>query len=368
MTFGKLGSSPRVRESRSTAVMRSWASGSSPRVRGKRLPGREGGLRGRLIPARAGKTSRGSSTASSAWAHPRACGENLVYLMLLTAGFGSSPRVRGKPQGPCPVGRLGGLIPARAGKTHLTEEEEACTKAHPRACGENSGEVSSSRSATGSSPRVRGKPHQLGGQGPRRRLIPARAGKTRGASKPASGLEAHPRACGENARRCRRRRGGRGSSPRVRGKRAERRQDVRRGGLIPARAGKTAEGAQRVRADEAHPRACGENPLPTGGRSSAAGSSPRVRGKPPPLPLHRRPHRLIPARAGKTKRESSTPRSRRAHPRACGENYAPMIAALGSAGSSPRVRGKPQPLAPHAPHPRLIPARAGKTPPIAGAR
>ena len=239
MTFGKLGSSPRVRESRSTAVMRSWASGSSPRVRGKRLPGREGGLRGRLIPARAGKTSRGSSTASSAWAHPRACGENLVYLMLLTAGFGSSPRVRGKPQGPCPVGRLGGLIPARAGKTHLTEEEEACTKAHPRACGENSGEVSSSRSATGSSPRVRGKPHQLGGQGPRRRLIPARAGKTRGASKPASGLEAHPRACGENARRCRRRRGGRGSSPRVRGKRAERRQDVRRGGLIPARAGKT---------------------------------------------------------------------------------------------------------------------------------
>ena len=106
--------------------------------------------------------------------------------------------------------------------------------------------------------------------------------------------------------------------------------------------------------------------MPTGGRSSAAGSSPRVRGKPPPLPLHRRPHRLIPARAGKTKRESSTPRSRRAHPRACGENYAPMIAALGSAGSSPRVRGKLEASAGLDMVARLIPACAGKTQALRG--
>ena len=95
-----------------------WKDGSSPRVRGKRLPWRSG-------------TGRISD-------HPRACGANGIECAHRTCRHGSSPRVRGKRRllqrrrGP------GRIIPARAGQTTPVR-------------------LFTPRGGGGSSPRVRGK-------------------------------------------------------------------------------------------------------------------------------------------------------------------------------------------------------------------
>ena len=152
---------------------------------------------------------------------------------------GSSPRGRGKPGGP--LGGAGGrrLIPARAGKTKRVDELSQPLRAHPRAGGENATREYASACQLGSSPRGRGKPIATHVDMTTPRLIPARAGKT--ARPPRSGycLPAHPRAGGENEGQghCLIRR--RGSSPRGRGKRSRRCRQASPRRLIPARAGKT---------------------------------------------------------------------------------------------------------------------------------
>ena len=91
------------------------------------------------------------------------------------------------------------------------------------------------------------------------------------------------------------------------------------------------------------------------------GSSPRGRGKRPQQRAELLVFGLIPARAAKTAETSRTTTSRRAHPRAGGENLATFALGLGVGGSSPRGRGK---LRPHVRLPGeqgLISARAGKT-------
>ena len=192
----------------------------------------------------------------------------------------------------------------------------------------------------GSSPRVRGKlPLHIGvavGLG----LIPARAGKTSSRPVTRPGTRAHPRACGENTAVRARSSADHGSSPRVRGKRFLKPdcQVMRR--LIPARAGKTLYRANGFDGDMAHPRACGENVLVSGGEWVAAGSSPRVRGKPRGRRPCSRTHRLIPARAGKTDADPYSRDTLAAHPRACGENKGLGNLIVASVGSSPRVRGK----------------------------
>ncbi|EFW09847.1 hypothetical protein HMPREF9005_1171 [Actinomyces sp. oral taxon 178 str. F0338] len=51
--------------------------------------------------------------------------------------IGSSPRVRGKPRAGLQEAARGGLIPARAGKTRRATRRGWAPWAHPRACGEN---------------------------------------------------------------------------------------------------------------------------------------------------------------------------------------------------------------------------------------
>ena len=92
--------------------------------------------------------------------------------------LGSSPRVRGKLTGFVDHTVKKRLIPARAGKTYCHRSEHGCMGAHPRACGENSTWKKLTLKAAGSSPRVRGK--LVGDKSHINcdRLIPARAGKT----------------------------------------------------------------------------------------------------------------------------------------------------------------------------------------------
>ena len=182
--------------------------------------------------------TRRAGYSQPAAAHPRVCGENLVVRLRNAFAVGSSPRVRGKPHARGDRTRVRRLIPARAGKIRRASSRGWARRAHPRACGENRHLQHGRVVSHGSSPRVRGKrrtprsPHPVGG------LIPARAGKTRPSRPPPGRSPAHPRACGENSEGALAAVTTMGSSPRVRGKQVRHRPPRRRR-LIPACAGKT---------------------------------------------------------------------------------------------------------------------------------
>ena len=152
--------------------------GSSPRVRGKPHVAKIAPQLERLIPARAGKTQAAPLLKAFTPAHPRACGENPNFLAVDAKSEGSSPRVRGKQMIAWKMPPMGGLIPARAGKTRSMALLLTALRAHPRACGENLSSSSSAITAVGSSPRVRGKLYWAANRMGSKGLIPARAGKT----------------------------------------------------------------------------------------------------------------------------------------------------------------------------------------------
>ena len=248
------------------------------------------------------------------------CGENERLAASDCPASGSSPRVRGKPFRPRNLAHASRLIPAYAGKTNRIASLVSNLPAHPRVCGENGIRRGKPTSPPGSSPRVRGK--RLDGLqvDAADGLIPACAGKTSASRPRTARLPAHPRMCGEN-RRARWDAGiAWGSSPRVRGKQAREGYPFLFDGLIPACAGKTVLCSHRMCPWEAHPRVCGENSLTEISSKLTTGSSPRVRGKHAAYAQSRGNSGLIPACAGKTTRTQTTWCSPSAHPRVCGEN------------------------------------------------
>ena len=180
-------------------------------------------------------------------------------------------------------------------------------------------------------------------------LIPACAGKTWTTKTPRTGGRAHPRVCGENVTAALNSSRVLGSSPRVRGKPWEEILTVLEAGLIPACAGKTFPGQIVNSHAWAHPRVCGENSPVSPQTTQGPGSSPRVRGKPEWRGETAAPVGLIPACAGKTTEAPRDPRDDRAHPRVCGENRGRRRDLFAAAGSSPRVRGKPRGAYPYPP-------------------
>ena len=172
---------------------------------------------------------------------------------------------------------------------------------------------------------------------------------------------AHPRAYGENPAPISARTQSGGSSPRIRGKRTLRIYNIGRAGLIPAHTGKT---PMRWLGDFhiwAHPRAYGENAVGELGSGKSAGSSPRIRGKPRRLNKSGRPSGLIPAHTGKTSNPRVAGTRTWAHPRAYGENCTCTADEAAELGSSPRIRGKRFKVEVCGRSIGLIPAHTGKT-------
>ena len=254
-----------------------------------------------LIPAHAGKTHHHRSGPDPHKAHPRACGENWMLPRPQATPRGSSPRMRGKRVLREVASAASGLIPAHAGKTIFVTTGQLVPPAHPRACGENLFSDGDSVRLQGSSPRMRGKPRGRACGLPRRRLIPAHAGKTPTSRDHGRQSPAHPRACGENDQLSGHLRRVRGSSPRMRGKLPDGHNHVFHAGLIPAHAGKTKNVSNTQVKIRAHPRACGENSPVQGQRVPVLGSSPRMRGKLFPCRNRHLTSGLIPAHAGKTR-------------------------------------------------------------------
>ena len=111
--------------------------GSSPRVRGKPWVARCGRAGKRIIPARAGQTASSSAMLNSFSDHPRACRANLGEVECFHYASGSSPRVRGKLTPSSLVIVCLRIIPARAGQTAIGECPAVARTDHPRACGAN---------------------------------------------------------------------------------------------------------------------------------------------------------------------------------------------------------------------------------------
>ena len=131
--------------------------------------------------------------------------------------------------------------------------------------------------------------------------------------------------------------------------------------LIPAHAGKTFCEKANTETIWAHPRSRGENGMTIVPSDSISGSSPLTRGKPRGVLATTCGAGLIPAHAGKTRLSVSTMTSGGAHPRSRGENCSPATGVSTWGGSSPLTRGKRVPGAEVRGSAGLIPAHAGKT-------
>ena len=213
--------------------------GSSPLVRGQLGRSRRGFLFLRIIPARAGPTDSFGRVFLSFADHPRSCGANRFVRASFFIIRGSSPLVRGQLIGRAHLRHGLRIIPARAGPTDRSECISTMRSDHPRSCGANGHAGRHGRRLAGSSPLVRGQPDGAGDASRQTRIIPARAGPT--ASLMLAKVEGtdHPRSCGANAYRASDDTGPCGSSPLVRGQLQLQQDDTTKLRIIPARAGPT---------------------------------------------------------------------------------------------------------------------------------
>ena len=295
----------------------------------------------RIIPARAGFTSRPPSPRRTPLDHPRSRGVYATSGPRGSVRSGSSPLARGLPRcrGACPGRR--GIIPARAGFTCSSASGAAPPRDHPRSRGVYVFFRVRCGATEGSSPLARGlHAHHLQPR-PRERIIPARAGFTVLSWASAQLRPDHPRSRGVYEPVD----GGTdddpGSSPLARGLRAGRRRDRRRPGIIPARAGFT------------------RSPPPPG--PWPRGSSPLARGLPSGPTVRRHILRIIPARAGFTSSSSEPSAAAPDHPRSRGVYAPPKGMNIRVPGSSPLARGLLMGADGVCARMWIIPARAGFT-------
>ena len=335
--------------------------GSSPLVRGGPACGDGAGSPCRLIPARAGRTRPPARPATRPAAHPRSCGADGQRVGGQVVLLGSSPLVRGGLDDHLQLPGPARLIPARAGRTLEVAERMSRTPAHPRSCGADRSGGNRDDLEAGSSPLVRGGHVRVGAPVGGRRLIPARAGRTLRRSRGCMRAPAHPRSCGADRHAAVPQVVGHGSSPLVRGGPHPGGGWRQRRRLIPARAGRTHSGMSGSSPHEAHPRSCGADRPGMSPAVHGPGSSPLVRGGRQPLVRGAGVVRLIPARAGRTRSTRAASPARSAHPRSCGADLTWSASASPRRGSSPLVRGGLRSPAGHGPRVRLIPARAGRT-------
>ena len=154
-----------------------------------------------------------------------------------------------------------------------------------------------------------------------------------------------------------------GSSPRVRGTRANLLYETIEIRFIPACAGNTLTDGAGQSIVSVHPRVCGEHLGYRKSHQRIYGSSPRVRGTLHQIHRRQSGQRFIPACAGNTRVCSPRGQGRAVHPRVCGEHVVFKTLAHITPGSSPRVRGTRHLTASLIDTDRFIPACAGNTNP-----
>ena len=208
-------------------------------MRGKPPPYPQGLAQYRITPADAGKTPQHPLCRSKVPDHPRGCGENRVTSPMQRGEKGSPPRMRGKLMPPTVSIIIARITPADAGKTFCRRLRRACTRDHPRGCGENDSVAAWIAAAFGSPPRMRGKPTGETYSAYLDRITPADAGKTPQLPPICLSTWDHPRRCGENTFYCAQDIKSIGSPPQVRGKLSPSPYTAAVSRITPAGAGKT---------------------------------------------------------------------------------------------------------------------------------
>ena len=274
--------------------------GSSPLARGlRRRPPPRDHDRG-IIPARAGFTPGSQGRQGGLKDHPRSRGVYGVNRERKREMNGSSPLARGLRRTVVGRGPPPRIIPARAGFTTRPGTGASSSADHPRSRGVYRALTFARDSSLGSSPLARG---LLGLPEPEEgvvRIIPARAGFTSMTGLPVVACTDHPRSRGVYGRWALARAGPLGSSPLARGLRLLGIPWSLARGIIPARAGFTGGQHPEVGDVADHPRSRGVYQFPQMSMEPHLGSSPLARGLPQLVVLGGPLDRIIPARAGFT--------------------------------------------------------------------
>ena len=143
--------------------------GSSPLARGLHHPADQPAGADGIIPARAGFTRVGLRRCGPLADHPRSRGVYGSTALTTVPTTGSSPLARGLPDGDGDGAVPGRIIPARAGFTTRKAGAETTRPDHPRSRGVYAQSALSYLSANGSSPLARGLPREAsrrrGGRG-----------------------------------------------------------------------------------------------------------------------------------------------------------------------------------------------------------
>ena len=346
------------------------------------MRGRQRGCGRGIIPARAGFTRGRRRPSNSPPDHPRSrgvYGHRRAHRILCA---GSSPLARGLRMGGGALGPAPRIIPARAGFTARVTCAPASARDHPRSRGVYMPSRAGSVSCLGSSPLARG----LRSRDDWIETI----------------LVDHPRSRGVYPRQFRRKIYQAGSSPLARGLHRVQSDSSQVEGIIPARAGFTADELMVGEHGLDHPRSRGVYATPHGETLTEAriiparagftltalghlqhhrdhprsrgvyvlgalpgarfrGSSPLARGLRDRRTVWRVHGRIIPARAGFTARRRASQRDRADHPRSRGVYRTEYPPPCNRRGSSPLARGLPERPDDETYTARIIPARAGFT-------
>ena len=174
-------------------------------------------------------------------------------------------------------------------------------------------------------------------------------------------LPDHPRSRGVYVRSASSSQPSSGSSPLARGLPDQAVGRAIGDGIIPARAGFTGGHHEQRTARRDHPRSRGVYLSAPTTTPTPPGSSPLARGLPRPVCESIRFRRIIPARAGFTPPRSSTSSPTGDHPRSRGVYLRVVPQVEGHQGSSPLARGLHGHEGPRRCRRRIIPARAGFT-------
>ena len=315
----------------------------------------------RIIPARAGFTAGPRHASRGHPDHPRSRGVYRVTHRRNRVSDGSSPLARGLQT------YLGGgshyarIIPARAGFTTAATGTRRTRTDHPRSRGVYAPFPACVHTRSGSSPLARGLPRPARTPRFAAGIIPARAGFTSTPPTQAGRSRDHPRSRGVYAKLHLNSLYGKGSSPLARGLRRQPNPELEVIRIIPARAGFTRRQRHPCHAAWDHPRSRGVYVMLTGLSLLILGSSPLARGLPQRADESRRRGGIIPARAGFTSWRRSAPSGAPDHPRSRGVYQYVIGFNKWDAGSSPLARGLPTYATKADVEGGIIPARAGFT-------
>ena len=338
-----------------------WMMGSSPLARGLPTMALAWAALLRIIPARAGFTGRDNLVQRPAQDHPRSRG---VYGFLRAARLavaGSSPLARGLRPGLL-GGRAGRwIIPARAGFTDDELDRRLNERDHPRSRGVYPGRHAQGHDEDGSSPLARGLLRGRVPGGAAVRIIPARAGFTPVLPQGGPVQGDHPRSRGVYPHGPYWHGHIEGSSPLARGLQATIVGGFKDLRIIPARAGFTPTRRSAPPGSRDHPRSRGVYKSTVRRAHTRGGSSPLARGLLRPVIETTERWRIIPARAGFTRWSACRRAGARDHPRSRGVYGTKSDRSWTAGGSSPLARGLLDPSRWDEIGPRIIPARAGFT-------